>query len=400
MCLFLPESEVIKLANGKKVLYNSRMAIGIFGGSFDPVHNEHVNYVRAALKQLHLSRVFVIPSYIAPHKRSGAFACAEDRLRLAKIAFRNVGQAEVSDFEISRAGTSYSYLTCKAFSERFPEEKLYLLVGADMLDNFFTWKNPEEILRYATLAVCDRGKERTDSLAEKFFSVFGKQFVRVDFSGEEISSTRLRTDLAFGKEPSALDSMVLADIKEKGLYTYSCIAPALALEKEERREHSYRVAVMATARARSAGVPEEKALIASALHDCAKYVPLDSPLLSGFLPPENVPAPVMHQYTGAYLAEHEFGIRDEEILDAIRFHASGRENMTALGKLVYLSDLLEEKRDFSGVEGLRHIFWIDLDECMKLSLENQVLYLKGTGKPVYPLTECAYRWYKCANIIK
>ena len=110
------------------------------------------------------------------------------------------------------------------------------------------------------------------------------------------------------------------------------------------------------------------------------------------LPPEGVPAPVMHQYTGAYLAEYAFGIRDGEILDAIRYHASGKENMNALGKLVYLADLLEEARAFTGIEVLRAAFWKDLDLCMTLSLHNQLAYLKSTGKQVYPLTECAYRW--------
>lgn len=394
MRLFLPVRGVIKLANGKKIWYHNHMAIGIFGGSFDPVHNEHVNFVRAAIEQLNLRRVFIVPSYLAPHKRAGAVAGAQDRLNLARIAFRNVENAEVSDYEIRKEGTSYSYLTCQEFAKRFPREKLYLLIGADMLENFFSWKNPEEILRVATLAVCDRGSEKTARFAEKFLSVFGTQFISVGFTGKEVSSTRLRTDLAFGKAPSALDEDVFAYIKQRGLYGHACIPPALALEKEERREHSYRVAVMATARARSAGVSEEKALIASALHDCAKYVPPSSPLLNGFTMPEGVPAPVLHQYTGAYLAEHEFGICDGEILDAIRYHASGRENMTTLGKLIYLADLLEEKRDFAGIETLRNAFWEDLDLCMKQSLEHQIAYLKGTGKPVYPLTERAFAWFQ------
>ncbi len=368
------------------------MAIGIFGGSFDPVHKEHVNFVRAAADQLNLRKVIVVPSFLAPHKRGGAFAGAEDRLHLTQIAFRDLPYVEVSDYEIAQGGTSYSYLTCAHFAAKYPDEERFLLMGADMLENFFFWKNPQEILRNVTLAVCDRGGKQTAPLAEKFYKAFQTKFVTVGFTGREISSTRLRVDLAFGKRSSALDERVAEEIARRGLYTYRCIAPALALEKEERREHSYRVAVMAAARARSAGVSEEKALLAAALHDCAKYVPLSSPMLAGFLPPEGVPAPVMHQYTGAYLAEYAFGIRDWEVLDAIRYHASGKENMSALGKLVYLADLLEEARDFAGIEVLRAVFWKDLDLCMKLSLQNQIAYLKSTGKQVYPLTECAYRW--------
>ena len=151
---------------------------------------------------------------------------------------------------------------------------------------------------------------------------------------------------------------------------------------------------MAVERASSAGVSEEKALLAAALHDCGKYVPLSSPLLEDFAPPENVPSPVMHQYTGAYLARHCFGIEDEEILDAIRYHTSGKRDMTPLGMLVYLSDLLEEGRKFEGIDELRALFYTDLEVCLYRSLEGQLSYLQGTKKPVYPLTEQAYRWIR------
>lgn len=368
------------------------MAIGIFGGSFDPVHKEHVRYALSAAQQLHLRKLFIMPSYIAPHKRQGAAVSAEHRLAMCRIAVAEYDCIEVSDYEISQKGASYTYLTCRHFKALFPDEELYFLVGADMLENFFTWKNPQEILSYATLAVCGRGNEQTQQAEERLYEVYGKRAVRVDFTGKDVSSTRIRTQLAFGKQPPDLDGRVFEYIVENQLYTHPAIAPALALEKESRREHSYRVALMAVKRARSLGIPEQKALLAAALHDCAKYVPLHSPLLKGCFLEEGVPAPVVHQYTGAYLAEHHFGIDEEDVLLAIRYHTSGRENMTELEKLIYLADLLESSREFDGVEELRKVFWEDIDRCLYLSLKNQVSYLRSSGKPVYRLTEDAFRW--------
>ncbi len=368
------------------------MKIGIFGGSFDPVHSEHTQYVRAAKEALGLDRVFVVPSRVAPHKLTGARADGRARLEMCRIAFRNIPFAEADDRELRREGTSYSYLTCRSFREQFPSDELYFLVGADMLEDFFTWKNPQEILSDVTLVACGRGGAGTDGMRERFFRTFGKRFLSVPFCGAEISSTRLRVDLAFGKETPALDGVVRAYISERGLYEYPAVAPALALENPSRREHSYRVALMATERARSVGVAEEKALLAAALHDCGKNVPLSSPLLVGFKADDSVPEPVVHQFTGAFLAERRFGIADEEILDAIRYHTSGRENMTTLGKLVFLSDLLEEARAFPKAEELREAFRRDLDECLYLSLRNQTEYLTESGKPVYPLTTRAYEW--------
>lgn len=369
------------------------MRVAIFGGSFDPVHQEHENVVRAAVSQLSLDKLIVMPSYRAPHKEGGAAASGDDRFAMCTLAFRSLAGVEVSDFELSRKQTSYTYLTCRRFAQEYPSAERFFLVGADMLEDFFTWKNPRDILSNVTLAACGREKEIPAELKERFVKEFGR-YAHVDYIGERVSSTELRVLLAFGKQPAALNADVLGYIRERGLYTHPAIAPALALEKEERRAHSLRVAKMACARARGLGIPEEKALLASALHDCGKYVPLSSPLLAGFTPPEEVTPPVLHQYTGAYLAEHVFGVKDEEILDAIRYHTSGREDMTPLGKLVYLADLLEEDRSFDGVDRLRALFAQDLDLCLAESMKNQLTYLKKSGKPVFPLTERAYEWLK------
>lgn len=369
------------------------MKIALFGGSFDPVHSEHVRLVRTAVSALKLDKVYVIPAYAAPHKEYGAACSGEERLQMCKIAFRAEPSAEVSAFELEQGGTSYTYLTCRYFKERFPEAELFLLLGADMLEDFFGWKNPEEIVSLVTVAACGRGGACPD-LHAAFRARFGRDYLEVGFEGEVVSSTALRCALAFGKNPRELDGEVLRYLRARGLYEFAPIAPALALEKPERREHSYRAALLAAARARSAGVPERKCLLAAALHDCGKYVPADSPLLKGFVPPENVPVPVQHQYTGAYLAEHEFGVSDGEILNAIRFHTSGRAGMTELEKLIYLADMLEEGRSFEGVESLRKLFFTDLNACLYAALKQQTEYLAAQGKPVYPLTQEAYLWIK------
>ncbi len=371
------------------------MRIALFGGSFDPIHCEHLRLAEAAQKQLGLDKVVFLPSYRAPHKAFGAAASAEDRLALCRIACRGLPFAEVSDLEIAAQGTSYTYLTCRAFAEKYPSARLFFLVGADMLENFFFWKEPEEILRHVTLVACGRGKAGVHAAHGRFVARFHTDFEELAFTGRDVSSTDLRVALAFSDRAEAanyLDERSLDYIFGHTMYRFLREEGALELLTPERRAHSERVARMACRRARSLQIPEEKALLAAMLHDCAKNVPSDSPLLEGFSPPEDVPAPVLHQYAGAYLAEHRFGVTDEEILDAIRYHTSGREDMTALGKLIFLSDLLEEGRDFEGVGALRKVFWEDLDRCLCLALKQQLSYLEAQKKPVYPLTERAYEW--------
>ena len=373
------------------------MKIAIFGGSFDPVHNEHVAAVRAPAESLALDKVFVVPSHLAPHKHGGAYANGAARFEMCRLAFSSLPYVEVDGCELASGGTSYTYLTCRVFAARYPDAERYFLVGADMLGDFFSWKNPDDILSCATLAAFSRGAEGVSALHGAFRARFQKDYIEIPFCGERVSSTDLRVLLAFGKEPPALDKGVYDYIKEHKLYSNCAIAPALALEKSERREHSLRVALMAARRARSLHLAEEKVILACALHDCGKYVPLTSPLLKEFTPPENVPAPVLHQYTGAYLAEKVFGITDSDVLNAIAFHTSGRANMTDLEKLVFLADMLEEGRSFPEVERLRTLFYEDLHACFKAALAHQIAYLEKSGASVYPLTNEAYEWVKMQN---
>ena len=373
------------------------MKYAIFGGSFDPVHNEHVRLAVAAKEYLGLDKVFVLPSRVAPHKLGGSVAEGDDRFEMCRIAFERYDWAEASRFEIDRSDTSYTYLTCRYFKERFPQSEAYLLVGADMLENFPCWKRPEEILRSVTLAGCGRADMNTAAYADEIFERFGKRAILVPHTGKAVSSTRIRVELAFGKKPAEIDDGVFSYLQERGLYTHPAILPALALEKPERREHSFRVACLAAENAARFCVSQEKAILASALHDCGKYVPPDSPLLKGFVAPDGVPQPVLHQFTGAYLAEREFGITDEEVLDAIRYHTSGKENMTRLGKLIFVCDMLEEGRTFPGVDDLREALKKGLDEAFFACVSRQVEFLKLTQKEIFPLTERVYRQLKGEN---
>ncbi len=377
------------------------MKIALFGGSFDPIHREHIRLAQEAQRILGLDKLIFIPSFRAPHKSTGAVAEGEDRLRLCRIACNGMPFAEASGYELEAGGTSYTYLTCRAFREKYPSAELFFLVGADMLEDFFSWRCPEEILKCVTLVACGREKAIDPALCARFRERFHTDVVCLPWTGEAVSSSDVRVSLAFGDRERAerlLSQDVLGEIEARGLYRYPLQEGALGLLTPVRRAHSERVARMAVKRARSLKIPERKALIASMLHDCGKYVTADSPLLKGFVPPEDVPPPVLHQFTGAFIAETSFAVTEEDILDAIRYHTSGRPEMTALGKLVYLADLLEEGRDFEGIGRLRALFYEDLDACLCAALERQLAYLNEQGQPVYPLTAATYQWIKTQHI--
>lgn len=375
------------------------MKIALYGGAFNPVHNEHINIVRSAVKELGLQKVFIIPTCVSPHKKGVLSARGKDRLNMCRLAFLEVPQAEVSDCELKRGGVSYSYVTCRQFKKQFPEDELYFIIGADMLESFSFWKEPEEILKCVTLAVCAREDEKKlDKEIKKFQKQFKKDIVKINYTGKAVSSTRVRVLSALGEDTAPyVPQAVKSYIKKNGIYELKELLPVKKYLTEERWAHTVRVAVLSAEYARSANVYEIDAITASALHDCAKYLSPDAEELKGFKSPKNVPATVLHQFTGAYVAEHTFGVKDEYVMNAIRYHTTGRENMGNLEKLIFLADLLEEGRTFSGVEELRAKLKHGLDECLLSALEHQLNYLNSTGAPVCALTKRAYEYLKENN---
>ncbi len=378
------------------------MRIGIFGGSFDPVHNEHIHLAKAAIEELGLDKLLVMPAGVPPHKQEKRLTPAKERLALCRLAFAALPQAEICDYEITRGGTSYTYQTCEHFAEIYAGAELFWLVGTDMLRDFPTWKYPARILEKATLAVCGRNEkgEWIESEQASFHEKFGKKFLFLSYEGRNVSSTKLRVLAGAGMRLTDFTPKTVADyIEEKGLYKIPFADIALALEKPSRKAHSLRVAELAASRAHGLKIPEEKAIAAALFHDCAKNLPDDSPLLEGFAPPTEwgeVPPAVLHQFTGAFVAEG-LGVTDTDILNAVRYHTSGRPQMSELEKLIFLADMLEEERVYEEVEDLRRLFWKEkesVDECLFEALKDSIAFIEKKGSGVYPLTQRACDYYE------
>lgn len=373
------------------------MKIAIFGGTFDPVHVEHINIVKAAKTQLGADKVIVLPAFVPPHKQGKEIASPADRLEMTRRAFEPVRGCEVSAYEINAKSTSFTYLTLEYYKNKFPDAELYFLVGSDMLKDFYNWKNPETILSLAELVVCNREGDKVNFAVEalRFFARFKKKFRVIEYVGRNVSSTKARVLCAFGEDLKPyLCEDVIDYIEANKLYRVDGVKDCFRYLKPSRRNHSLRLALMAGEVASKYKLEERKIILAAALHDVAKNMPPDAPELAGFSMEEEVPPPVLHQFTGAYVAEHVLGVTDADVLGAVRWHTSAKPNMTELEKAIYLADMLEPGRDFRGVESLRKLFYTDLDACLLESLRLQIKYLKRQKGEIYHLTLEAYQFLK------
>lgn len=196
------------------------MKIGLFGGSFNPIHNGHINLATSVKDSLGLDKVILIPSKKSPHKDSSAYVSNTHRLNMCRLAIQGLKGFEVSDFEINRDTISYSIYTVEYFNSKYPNDILYLLIGSDMLLTFDTWKEYKRILSMVKLVVVSRQNGDMQSLLLKAQSLrpYGDAII-LNTPPLEISSTEVRKKVAFNEECSCiLDEKVVQYIKSNGLY--------------------------------------------------------------------------------------------------------------------------------------------------------------------------------------
>jgi nicotinate-nucleotide adenylyltransferase len=190
--------------------------IGIFGGTFDPPHKGHIAIAEKAMKQLSLDKIYFVPAYLPPHKLQHYSTTAKHRLTMVKLAIDGHKNFKVSAIELQRRGISYTFYTLKAFRNRFPDAALILIIGADNLEQFQSWKSPKAILKLATLAVYKRrGFNQLLKNQNIEFQPIKGQFLHV-------SSTEIRKRLKKGLTVSRLISKPIERyIKRHSLYLHT-----------------------------------------------------------------------------------------------------------------------------------------------------------------------------------
>ncbi|HPR40295.1 MAG TPA: nicotinate (nicotinamide) nucleotide adenylyltransferase [Oscillospiraceae bacterium] len=197
------------------------MKTGIFGGSFDPVHNGHINAAKTFLEEMNPDRLLIIPNFLPPHKDAPQLAPAEDRLAMCRIAFAGDPRIEVSDLEIRRGGPSYTSDTLEELSELYPEDEFCLLVGGDMLLSFEDWHDWHRIAERAVLVCVPRTWEEESALTAKAGELMseGAEVRILPTDVCEISSTQIREKVREGEDISyAVPEDVAEYIWEHGLY--------------------------------------------------------------------------------------------------------------------------------------------------------------------------------------
>ena len=142
--------------------------IGLFGGSFDPVHLGHLLVAQAACEELDLERLFFIPAAQSPFKSVSQPAPPEVRLRMLRLALAGQSSYEIDDQEIRRGGVSFTIDTARSYKDRFPDAELFYLIGADHVPTLPKWRDAEELARLVQFVVIPRPGETPASLSPPY----------------------------------------------------------------------------------------------------------------------------------------------------------------------------------------------------------------------------------------
>ena len=177
------------------------MKTGILGGTFNPIHNGHLYMAFEAKETLELDRIIFVPNYIPPHKEASD-RNPEDVLKMLELALEEYDDFTISTFELEKKGLSYTYETLEYFTEIYPHDELYFIIGEDSYVNFSLWKNPEKIISLAKLVVFQRQGFNQDKHHSTiaFMENRNKKPIILDSMILEISSSDIRNRVMRNKQ--------------------------------------------------------------------------------------------------------------------------------------------------------------------------------------------------------
>ena len=376
------------------------MKIGILGGTLDPVHNGHIEIALAAMAELGLDRVMLMPSGDPPHKTRATDK--RDRLKMAELAAGEHEGLIASDAEIRRAGRTYTVDTLSALTVERPDVAWTYILGADALYKLDSWREFPRIARMCAFAGVSRPGCDEDLARLRAHAIQACYHTRVDLlpvSGPSLSSTAIRRLVAECRPiDDCVPASVAAYIRDNGLYlcAYSeaqILERLRAMLTPRRYTHTLGVADTAERLAPLCGVDPHRARLAGLLHDCAKSMPMDEmrDLMMKHFPDmdreELETRAILHAPAGMVMARELFGVRDPSILSAIRKHTVGDGIMSPMDALIYVADFIEPGREsFPGLDKARKLAEKDIYQAMCCCAGLSAKHLKSRGQSVHPRT--------------
>ena len=369
--------------------------LGVLGGTFDPIHLGHIALAKQAMQYAKLDHVLIVPMARPAHRE--AEATVEQRLDMCRLAIE-----DQPGLLLSRAGvigsSRYTTDTLNILRREYPDAAFSFILGADKLPSLPYWHEADKLFAQCDFLCFSRPGVAEGEALEKARDA-GARIAFFPSPGLPYSSTMIRALSSRYEDAQGVPEKVLAYMAENGLYQQDFLPKLREMMNPRRFKHTLGVRKEAVRLARIHHLPLQKAALAGLLHDCAKGMPLpdmarlarenqlvsDEEMLSS--------GAMLHGPVGAYVAEKRFGIRDEEVLYAIRSHTIGRPGMSLMEICIFVADATEEGReDYEGLEKIRALADVSLPAAALQSLRNTQEYVEKSGRPFFSIAKETARY--------
>ena len=373
------------------------MKLAILGGSYNPVHIGHLYLADSVLAAFDYNRVILVPAFQSPFKIGNETASPKDRMDMLMASIPGDPRLAIDDCEINREGVSYTIDTLKDIIHRYkPQGKPGLIIGDDLVSTFKEWRNPDEIAEIADIIIAKRLSVQDFPYPHR---VLNNEIMN-------ISSSEIREKIAKAEAWRYLiPSGARYIIESRSLYGFSypgdkidtqsneipdIINLIVFMEQEARQllddyrfNHSRNVALLAWDLSVNYGLDSHKAYLAGICHDLCKNLK-DNELIrlaqkdGGSISKLEKKKPgLLHARAAAVQLKRKYSITDDDVLDAVRFHTTGQQDMGPLAKVIYIADKLESSRNNvdSGIRSL--IYNTDIETLFSAVLGNTVTQLKA-----------------------
>lgn len=375
------------------------------GGTFDPIHTGHLTIAEFVMDRLELEKILFIPAGIPNFKQNKNLASVGDRYIMTCLATVFNHNFEVSAIETDRKFITYTYDTIRTIKKLLGDAEIYYIIGSDIIDNIHKWYKFSEIVKLCKFALVNRAGH--DDFLDKIEALRKNYNIELEYipiPGIDISSTMVRENIKAHKSikylvPDAVENYILKNSLYNDIFEDYIKSELKKFMSDYRYNHT--LGVVSETKKLAAEYDEDiyKAMIAAYLHDLAKEFPPEKML--EYSKKYNIDLnkitenqfEVAHGFISAEIARDYYGILDEEILDAIRYHSTGRKNMTVLDKIIYIADAIEPNRkNDSLTENLRELAYSDIDKAIVVSIEFIINSLEKKGKNIHSLSKKALKY--------
>lgn len=404
------------------------MKIGIFGGTFDPIHAGHIAILEAAAGSGYLDMIIVIPTAHPPHKPKDQISMASYRYEMTRIALDRIDfpvPVSLSNIELFRKGVSYTLDTIFELKSSFsPDDEFILIYGSDVVFEIENWYKPRRIMEICELYLAARPGFTGTEFDKKVQYLKDEYSAKIRmFKSEKINISSKEIREFFIEDPKktshyltpALNqwitiNQIYSNLKYMKLLSeetfrlileYECSVQRI-LDKE-RVIHSVNTMIESIKLAGIFNGDIQKSAIAGLIHDCAKsktieegsnWLLINEPNLTG----TSAPPDIIHAYIGRQIAIDEFKIYDTDILNAIYYHTTSRANSSLLERIIFVADKIEPSRTFPGIEDIRIVAYRNLDEGLRICLRDIIKLLYSRKKDPHPDTIKAFESLSCEGI--